>query len=401
MRGGDVMSRRQELYGWKGFSELAALFAFQGLLGVAFGVALICSEPAWWTPMALLTTAGAAVLIFWLWHLLVPTLVRFELVFMPKVERRVLLPLFSIVVAVAIAAAFSSATLLLPALEVISADVLVLSLVSFAVAWVLWSFLRNERLTLDLMQRHFRRFATGKSAAELRRIELYLQQRAACSTPGIPIRGIEFPGLTSRPWHDPADFPWMQRLEEASPMIRNEITAMLRQPTTTLAQYRYPGVSSSDWRSLMLFCEPNGFVRENCEKMPKTVALLRSLPIAVGREVMVSVLAPHSRIPPHRDSGNISLTCQLGIQIPASGCGIRAGRERRTWTPGQCIVFDTTYEHEVWNDSDEARIVFLFDFLHPDFSETERAFFEQWAKLEQDAPEPQPQSPVLGASASG
>jgi beta-hydroxylase len=36
-----------------------------------------------------------------------------------------------------------------------------------------------------------------------------------------------------------------------------------------------------------------------------------------------------------------------------------------SWQAGKCFVFDDIYEHEVWNDTDEERIVLLFDFNRP------------------------------------
>ena len=374
------MLGKEELYGWKGFRELTALFAFQGTLGVFVAIALWRAEPAAWSAPILLTLAGGAALTFWQWHLLVPTLVRFELVFMPKVERRLLFPLFVALIALVGLAAW------LPwsgiALRLVGVDVLVLSLVSFAVAGFLFTLVRDEQGRVALLQQHFERFATSQNRTEVARVELYVQQRAACLTPGISIRGIEFPGLTSRPWHEPASLSWVAKLEEAYPVIRDEILAALAGPAPGLKQYRYLGVSTADWQSLMLFREADGFLAESCAKLPKTVATLRALSVPFGREVMVSVIKPRSHIPPHRDSGNMTLTCQLGIQIPKSGCSIRVGRERRAWQEGKCVVFDTTYEHEVSNDSDEVRVVLLFDFLHPDLTATERAFLEQLGRLE-------------------
>jgi aspartyl/asparaginyl beta-hydroxylase (cupin superfamily) len=371
------MTGRQELYGWKGLRELMALCAFQGALGLFFDVELWATREGAWSSLAFLALAGGAALFYWHFHLLVPTLVRFELVFMPMIERRLLKPSLLLLVGVALIAACAPLALGPLALGLIGVDVLLLSLVSFALAGLLFSLLRGERAALGDMQGLYRRFAASRAGAELSRLRLYLDQRAACPTPGMPIRGIEFPGLTSRPWHEPDSLPWISRLEAAYPMIREEISAALGQPSTELKQYRYLGVSSADWQSLMLLREPEGFIEENCRKLPQTMALLRSLPISFGREVMVSVLKPRSRIPAHRDSGNLTLTCQLGIQIPEQGCSIRVGRERRSWSPGKCIVFDTTYEHEVDNDSDQARVVLLFDFLHPDLTATELAFFEQ------------------------
>jgi hypothetical protein len=382
----DVLFKREELYGWKGYAHLIALFAFQAMLALLFGIELFRSDPSAWSPLLLTVVAGAVNLVFWQWHLLAPTLVRFELVFMPKLQRQVVLPLVGILIVAALVAARGGSELRRLALQLIGAELLMLSLMSLAVVWFLSSMLRNELSALARMGQHFVLFRASRPRRELQRVELYLEQRRKCSTPGMPIRGIEFPGLTSRPWHEPGSFAWMSRLEEAYPMIRKEVLAALGEPSPALKQYEYFGVSTPSWKSLMLLCEPNGFVRDNCAKLPGTMALLRSLPIIPAREVMVSVLGPHARIPPHRDSGNMTLTCQLGIQIPTTGCGIRVGRERRQWTPGKAIVFDTAYEHEVYNDSDETRIVFLFDFLHPDLTDTEQAFFQEWARLRRVEP---------------
>ena len=41
--------------------------------------------------------------------------------------------------------------------------------------------------------------------------------------------------------------------------------------------------------------------------------------------------------------------------------------------PGEVFVFDDTYEHEVWNDTGDERVILLFDFDRPtdkDFTET-------------------------------
>ena len=40
---------------------------------------------------------------------------------------------------------------------------------------------------------------------------------------------------------------------------------------------------------------------------------------------------------------------------------------------GKAWVFDDTIEHEAWNDSDETRVVLIFDVWNPLLSEEERA----------------------------
>jgi beta-hydroxylase len=44
---------------------------------------------------------------------------------------------------------------------------------------------------------------------------------------------------------------------------------------------------------------------------------------------------------------------------------LRVGNEVRNWVEGECLIFDDTFEHEAWNNSNETRIVLLLDFLRP------------------------------------
>jgi aspartyl/asparaginyl beta-hydroxylase (cupin superfamily) len=42
-----------------------------------------------------------------------------------------------------------------------------------------------------------------------------------------------------------------------------------------------------------------------------------------------------------------------------------------SWQEGKCLVFDDSFEHEVWNKSDSERVVLLIQFWHPDLTEAE------------------------------
>jgi beta-hydroxylase len=57
----------------------------------------------------------------------------------------------------------------------------------------------------------------------------------------------------------------------------------------------------------------------------------------------------------------------LGLRVPAdpNRAGIRVGPDIEHWTEGGSLVFDDTYEHEAWNDSDEYRVVLFVDFVRP------------------------------------
>ena len=46
--------------------------------------------------------------------------------------------------------------------------------------------------------------------------------------------------------------------------------------------------------------------------------------------------------------------------------------QKRKWEEGKCIVLDDSYQHEVWNETDEARVVLLVDIWHPDVTKEEK-----------------------------
>jgi aspartyl/asparaginyl beta-hydroxylase (cupin superfamily) len=46
-------------------------------------------------------------------------------------------------------------------------------------------------------------------------------------------------------------------------------------------------------------------------------------------------------------------------------CRIRVDKEIFGWEEGKCVVFDDYFEHEVWNDTDEQRVVLFFDVDRP------------------------------------
>ena len=86
---------------------------------------------------------------------------------------------------------------------------------------------------------------------------------------------------------------------------------------------------------------------------------------------MFSVLQPHTHIPPHTGSTNARLICHLPLIVPPK-CLYRVGFERREWKLGEAFVFDDTIEHEAFNNSDEVRVVLIFDVWNPLLTPAER-----------------------------
>jgi beta-hydroxylase len=82
---------------------------------------------------------------------------------------------------------------------------------------------------------------------------------------------------------------------------------------------------------------------------------------------MFSILSPRKHILDHRGPYKGVLRYHLGLIVPrdAEDCKIRVGEDFRHWMQGESMVFDDTYNHEVWNDTDETRVVLFVDVLRP------------------------------------
>jgi aspartyl/asparaginyl beta-hydroxylase (cupin superfamily) len=57
---------------------------------------------------------------------------------------------------------------------------------------------------------------------------------------------------------------------------------------------------------------------------------------------------------------------------PVTKCGLRVGDQIRSWEEGKVIVLDDSYEHEVWNETNDVRVLLLVDVWHPDVRKVER-----------------------------
>jgi aspartate beta-hydroxylase len=44
--------------------------------------------------------------------------------------------------------------------------------------------------------------------------------------------------------------------------------------------------------------------------------------------------------------------------------------ETKKWIEGKLIIFDDSFDHEVWNDGKEFRLVLIVDLWHPDLKDS-------------------------------
>jgi len=189
-------------------------------------------------------------------------------------------------------------------------------------------------------------------------------------------QGFNLAGVTSRPFHDPADFAWMRAFEENVDAIRAEAEAVLKLHAGKIDIYKYPGLQGDMWKAFKLVARHVPF-EENMAACPVTASLLKTVPgYPVFRDAMFSILEPGGVITPHRDVGNIYLTAHLGLRVPEGGF-IEVAGERRLWREKAFTVFDSSYEHRAVNETDGLRVILLIDFLHPEITAAERTWINR------------------------
>jgi aspartyl/asparaginyl beta-hydroxylase (cupin superfamily) len=196
---------------------------------------------------------------------------------------------------------------------------------------------------------------------------------------------LHVPRLPAIPFFERGLFDWCQALEAKTALIRDELLAMLRLNPRGFRPYiaYAPGQPLNQWKELndsarwsALFLWRNGErVPEIQERCPETTRALSAVPMAdidgLCPNAMFSVLAPHTRIPPHHGETNARLVVHLPLIVP-DGCLYRVGFEQRRWTVGEALIFDDSIEHEARNDSDDIRVVLIFDVWNPLLDPAER-----------------------------
>jgi aspartate beta-hydroxylase len=192
--------------------------------------------------------------------------------------------------------------------------------------------------------------------------------------PADPLQYPRFlvPDLPAKPWYDAAQFPWTEGFARHHAAIRDELGAFLAQQEVTFRNYVGPltgdGADAGAWHVLYLDYRGHRW-DEHRAWFPRLMALVDAVPRRTGT-VFISRLTPGTHIPAHAGASNIQLTCHFGIVVPA-GVEMRVARETRAQQAGVCTVFDDSFEHEVWNRSDQVRYNVFIQFWHPDLSDEE------------------------------
>lgn len=147
-----------------------------------------------------------------------------------------------------------------------------------------------------------------------------------------------------------------------------------------------------DWHSYILNGVRNEQFKERCPLTAQVVDDLEKERMLFGTPFgfcFFSTLHGKSAIKPHSGPMNLRLRMHLPLVVPKKNkdassspknnntsprptTGMRVADQTREWHEGSAIILDDSYVHEVWNDSEESRILFLLDLWHPDVRIEER-----------------------------
>ena len=172
-----------------------------------------------------------------------------------------------------------------------------------------------------------------------------------------------------KPVFDNEQFQWTRLLENNWMDIRKEFENILAYhkllPNLQDIQQEQIVLNQDDkWKTFFLF----GFgikATQNCQSCPFTTSLLEQIPGM--KTAFFSILSPRKHIPAHKGIFKGIIRSHLGLIIPGKlgDCMMRIEDQNIYWREGKVVVFDDTYEHEVWNRTGEKRVVLLIDVIRP------------------------------------
>lgn len=175
--------------------------------------------------------------------------------------------------------------------------------------------------------------------------------------------------IGTQPFFTEDQVPGLTLLRENWETIRDEARALMADrasvpPLGKISPDHRRLAPDARWKSF--FFTGYGYKAEaNRARCPKTAALVDQVPNLVV--AFFSIFEPGTYVHPHRGVTKAMLNVHLGLLVPPGPerCEIRVVDEVRGWTPGGYLIFDETFEHEVWNETAEPRVVLFLQVQRP------------------------------------
>ncbi|XP_078072349.1 aspartyl/asparaginyl beta-hydroxylase isoform X5 [Mustelus asterias] len=180
-------------------------------------------------------------------------------------------------------------------------------------------------------------------------------------------------GLKAQPWWTTKETGYtelVKTLERNWKLIRDEGLAVMDKERGFFLPEDENLREKGDWSQFTLW-QQGRRAEKSCKQVPKTCALFEKFPESTGckrGQIKYSVMHPGTHVWPHTGPTNCRLRMHLGLVIPKQGCRIRCANDTREWKEGKVIIFDDSFEHEVWQDANSYRLIFIVDVWHPELT---------------------------------
>ena len=118
---------------------------------------------------------------------------------------------------------------------------------------------------------------------------------------------------------------------------------------------------------------------DNCQKMPITCKIIDQIKPAISctrGQIKLSYLSGNTKTYSNCGPSNSRIRSHLGLIVPNEDCKLRVFNETLEWQEGKIIVFDDSFEHEIWNNDSNDLLILIIDFWHPDLD------ISKWTELE-------------------
>lgn len=168
-------------------------------------------------------------------------------------------------------------------------------------------------------------------------------------------------------FYDTEDFEFLKPIESNFEIIKSELLHLLEMQKENQWLRTFPNYVDSEndkaWKVFSFMFFGIKFLH-NAELCPKTSELIYSIPNIISCDY--SFLKGNSHILPHKGYSRMVLRCHLPLIVPSSqDCAIRVGDLTHHWKEGKLVIFDDSFEHEAWNNSNDDRVVLMFDIPNP------------------------------------
>ena len=181
-------------------------------------------------------------------------------------------------------------------------------------------------------------------------------------------------GGSQRPvFFDPAvTCPPLLELDKQAESIRHELLALLPSKAEIPRYHQLDpmqkkisagGDPEKSWKIFYLYLMGEK-PEQNRARCPQTSALLDQVPDLF--QAFFSILDGGKSIPAHCGPYRGYLRYHLGLVVPqANPPSIRIKDQHYTWKEGESILFDDSWNHEVYNECEGDRVVLIVDIRRP------------------------------------